>query len=157
MILGIGGITIYGTMRFFRQSNLGNSSVFLSPDIPSIIDISPVESSLLKISPLIENKKLKGEYGIGIIVTHGNALTVILKNFEVRTLKTKEGIVQEVYYKGEQVKVFIVSDAFNEKKFSSFPLSGALISGNEKIKNPSQRLIQLMEENGINKYRIIQE
>lgn len=111
----------------------------------------------VKISDEVVNTKIQGSYAIGILAD-GLSLSKVLSQFVV--VSTVESYIDEngqtaTYTKqtptlnGVEVKVFLVSStAFTAK----FPFSGSLVG---KFLDQEKRLIQLMEEQGNYKYKII--
>lgn len=111
----------------------------------------------VKISDEIINPKLQGSYAIGILAD-GLNLSKVLSQFVI--VSTVENYIDEngqteTYTKqtptlnGEAVKVFVVSSADISVKF---PFSSSLVG---KFPDQKNRLIQLMEEQGNYKYKII--
>lgn len=111
----------------------------------------------VKISDEVVNTKIQGSYAIGILAD-GLSLAKVLSQFVVVT--SLESYIDEnneiaTYTKytptlnGVEVKVFLVSSTAITAKF---PFAGSLI-GN--IPDQEKRLIQLMEEQGNYKYKII--
>ena len=102
------------------------------------------------------NQEIQGEYAIGIIADKNTNVSKLNALFKVEITEEVDGDntyeKRIVRFEENEIKVYIVADSKETLDKFSFPVSGALAGS---ISNPEERLIQLMEENGSNQYKII--
>ena len=112
-------------------------------------------SQVAKISDEVINDNIKGSYAIGIL-GDGIDIQKVLDEFVIEELQgTEEDGNTYTYYtvqfQGEPVRVYLVGSLDTG---INFPFSGKLTGD---IPNQEERLVQLMEEDGNYKYKIIKK
>ena len=163
LILIVGGVLITNKQSFLSLT--GNA---ISQNNVELVEKAKVDggaqfSKKVSLSDLMINDKISGEYAVGILSDNINLSEVLTNITLTEESKDCSGILDEkgqkdickkveLSFEGNVTKVYVLGSA-KSLEGVSFPFDGRLIG--DSIPNAEQRLIQMMEEDGNARYKIV--